>query len=566
VYVHTEGCAVASSPQASFYERATYDTELCQALLIAAMSLMCDIGVLYYHWTRPAHPKFLMRKPRMAAIRVHVISGTIEIVCGTAAWFAHDPSFLVNGQIVAALFHILTAIYQTPIVFGMQAIMVPAYIYCVGAKLYCAIDLVFNRSCYFKVLRLFVVHSIYAWCRFFFVLFQACCIFDTHLYTVSIMFAGLVCLPVVGSSANLACVILIAIWNGRLLMFGTPHQRARAFHENARDMFDNAHFEDEIGGGAAGGCIFAQREPQFELNVSRLKDEFDALDADGSGQIDLCEIEAFCGSQPHKNETAKALVGGLSLFRSAHPHLKKLNFDEFCRIFRKPATVSNIPLHSRKGEVPHEVVFQAIDQDNSGFIKDDEMALVMMAYGLPASDVTIIMAERNSDGNADGRGIDMFEFEKLFKPFWSFQYNSLKQKRAELKIERLRQKYREETANSLSVKAKSATNAKAGTVAPAPTDDNGAPRLDAPTYDTDTPRMATLRKRILQATADIEGFQQELGELNAGATNGAAGAAGKQGSVGGEMGGENVSPSRSSLGSGSRGGLSSSGVKLPPLT
>ena len=58
------------------------------------------------------------------------------------------------------------------IVFGTRVVMVPAYIAAIAMKAYCALDLLVNPSCAVKVLRLYNVHSIYTWCRFFVFIFK----------------------------------------------------------------------------------------------------------------------------------------------------------------------------------------------------------------------------------------------------------------------------------------------------------------------------------------------------------------------------------------------------------
>ena len=103
--------------------------------------------------------------------------------------------------------HIATAAYQTPHVFGTQAVMIPAYMCCIVFRLYTTIDLILNPLCAMKVLRAYSVLSVYTWCRVFIFIFTQLKILDENMYTVSITLAGLCCLPSVGPGANILCCL-----------------------------------------------------------------------------------------------------------------------------------------------------------------------------------------------------------------------------------------------------------------------------------------------------------------------------------------------------------------------
>ena len=107
----------------------------------------------------PPHPKFLLRTMRKVSIRDHAISGVIEICAGVLAFFLKDPKPAVTVQVIAAIFfHIPADIYQTPNVFGVRIIMVPAYALIVALKLVCAINLSLDMYSVQKLLMLTNVH------------------------------------------------------------------------------------------------------------------------------------------------------------------------------------------------------------------------------------------------------------------------------------------------------------------------------------------------------------------------------------------------------------------------
>jgi hypothetical protein len=53
----------------SFAESVPLSSTTIQIYAIAALSTFFNIGVLWHHWTRPPHPKFLLLTDRMISIR-----------------------------------------------------------------------------------------------------------------------------------------------------------------------------------------------------------------------------------------------------------------------------------------------------------------------------------------------------------------------------------------------------------------------------------------------------------------------------------------------------------------
>ena len=111
---------------------------------------------------------------------------------------------LVYVTVGASFVHALTGAYQTPQVFGMQCVMVPAYGVVVFWKVVCGCRLVLDPESLAKLLELFFIHHIYVWCRAFVSIFETIGIFEEVTYTVGIMFAGFVCIPMtIGPGGNL---------------------------------------------------------------------------------------------------------------------------------------------------------------------------------------------------------------------------------------------------------------------------------------------------------------------------------------------------------------------------
>ena len=240
----------------------------------ADVSTIFNVGVLLFHWTTAPHPKFLMRAPRNLSIRMHVLSGTVEILAWSLSWFWGVDSnmgvrtTLTQIQVVASFVHAGTAAYQTPIVFGTQAVMVPAYVLCVAAKIWCGVDLWLNTACLRKSVRLYNVLSIYTWCRVFIGLFGRTLMFQDSLYSVSILFAGAVCLPSLGVGAMGAAFLAIAIYQ---------------IEEDTDDEEDDSDSSDV---------------PQLSVTgvdqCSICKDQFGEMEEDGKLIYELSRRHAFC--------------------------------------------------------------------------------------------------------------------------------------------------------------------------------------------------------------------------------------------------------------------------------
>ena len=50
--------------------------------VLVVLSTLANVIVIAYHYLIPAHPKFLMLPWRRWILRVHIVSGTIELVAG----------------------------------------------------------------------------------------------------------------------------------------------------------------------------------------------------------------------------------------------------------------------------------------------------------------------------------------------------------------------------------------------------------------------------------------------------------------------------------------------------
>lgn len=175
---------------------------------LVGISVILNVGVILYHYTIPPHPKFLLLPKRKWNIRVHVWSGTIELIFGIIACFFYSPKAAYIQAIAALFFHVPSAIMQTPIVFGSKAIMIPSYFLCIFIHAFCAYNLLLNPDSHQWAINTFLIFNVYAWCRFYFYFFDRYQILKSHKYTVSILFAGLTIIPAL--FGPLSMILLVA--------------------------------------------------------------------------------------------------------------------------------------------------------------------------------------------------------------------------------------------------------------------------------------------------------------------------------------------------------------------
>jgi Cyclic nucleotide-binding domain len=202
------------------------------------VSLFLNLGVILYHYSIPAHPKFLILPQRKWTLRFHIWSGTIELVSGFLACVFYSPKAALIQGLAGLLIHVPTALLQTPIVFGSKAIMVPSYLLCIFIHAYCAFNLIINPDSHSWAISTFLIFNIYAWCRFFFYFFDRFHLFGDQKYSTSILFAGLTIIPsLFGPLSMLLLVGYIGLYFLLVkMLFIRSHESYLSFvHERRRD-------------------------------------------------------------------------------------------------------------------------------------------------------------------------------------------------------------------------------------------------------------------------------------------------------------------------------------------
>ena len=453
VFEETSDCI----PGESLFNNAVYNVDFIQQLTIAGASTLANLGVLYYYIVAPVHPKFLLRPIRKAAIITHTVSGTIEICSGVIAFFISGDYVQLFCQImaVASWVHVITGFYQTPIVFGLQAFMVPAYSFVLFCKLLCAISLFLTPYCYIRLVVLYNVLSIYAWCRAFIGSFLALGIFEKSHYSIGILMAGGVCLPGLGPAAVWVGISYVFAWMLFLRFCSSEFYFSVSLNENAANPFDNASFNHIFNHSIAPSMDFSGQgdhnsgdavdavETEKKEAVRKL---FQSMDKNNDGIISKEDVKSFGLSvkEPKLYNKIK-LYFDQTIGEQEGLRFEKVNasdppgFYEFAKgkvlshkipeLVKRIAEIDAMPSGSdlqkkQKSTKQAKLVFDILDTGATGYLTAKELGIVLLEFGLPASEVYLIFIKYAQSED----GMNFPEFYKSMRPLWHFAYGEFTKK------------------------------------------------------------------------------------------------------------------------------------------
>jgi hypothetical protein len=301
-----------------FQDRLATRTVDFETWILISVSALLNIGVIAYHYSIPAHPKFLIIPKRKWTLRFHVWSGTIELIAGFFACYFFSPTAALIQGLAALCIHVPTALIQTPIVFGSKAIMLPSYLLCILIHGYCAFELIHDPSSQVWAVNTFLIFNVYAWCRFYFYLFDRFQLMGDQKYTVSILLAGLTIIPALFGALSVLLLVTFIFVHFLLVQWFLIKEKSQYdsfVEERGRDTLFNSNFLEK------------------NLNLSeviKLKNEsprdkaefvFNLLDTDKNrllGELELSELLYAWGIS--KNEVSH-------YFR--YLNTSKINFDIF---------------------------------------------------------------------------------------------------------------------------------------------------------------------------------------------------------------------------------------------
>jgi Ca2+-binding EF-hand superfamily protein len=278
----------------SHYNQMEYNTWNINKIIVSCASLVGDTFIVTAHLIVPPHPKFCLRRVRKFFIILHVVSGIHEIAFGILVFFSATPRLAVYGMWIADVGHMVSAIAQVPVLFGIKEVMVPAYAWCIVYKAVCAATMAWNYDSDFWFFATFLMHHVYVWVRIYYKLFSMMGIMSDNIYTIAIILAGMTCAPpAVGTAHVLVLFLTVLLFQKVYLPLRYPDLEndfalsAYWKGENARNVYENDGFKNAL-------SVAAEKEkaswymltPQEQANIV-----FKYLDRDHSGKLSIDELE-----------------------------------------------------------------------------------------------------------------------------------------------------------------------------------------------------------------------------------------------------------------------------------
>lgn len=373
---------------------------------LVVLSAIANVIVIAYHYIIPAHPKFLMLPWRRWVLRVHIVSGTTELVAGLIACFTPAPTAALIMGIAALFFHVPSAFFQTRIVFGSKAIMVPSYLLCIFTHAFCAGMLIANPDSKMWAVNTFLVFNVYVWCRIYYYVFDLLGLFSTEKYTIAILAAGATMIPALFGS--LGFMLLVGFIGLYVLLYRALFIRSpAAYRDFVRERARESAMQSES---APLWNAPGAEEP-------RAADYFKLLDQDGDGRLNRDELRhalAPWGLPAHStDEFADRLLsaGAVDLVR----------FEE--RVW----SIGAIRNHGSRAVATEraaserdkaDLVFRHLDFNGDGALTRLELDLLLHEWGLPVGETARYLKWVDAAG---GR-IEFEAFFKRMRPMWRYIY------------------------------------------------------------------------------------------------------------------------------------------------
>ncbi|KAF9356276.1 hypothetical protein BGX34_010008 [Mortierella sp. NVP85] len=420
------------------------DRETTFRMYVAYTSLLFDVGVLAYHFSTPFHPKFYVRTARRTILRLHILSGCLEILACVGAYYSEDPT---NWAYAAALFailsHVPSTFYQIPTVLGIKAFLVPSLAIVTALHGYYAINLALNPTSFHYLLSTYMTVHIYAWSRVFFALYYRFKLFENHRFSAAMLTSGMLLVPsVMGLYGNImlltgvlttATILRLTKSHDFWVSWTTEHPRELASAPEKKVVLEALIAAAEI---AHSVEALSEKAPKdryahicskvMSANVrnqtprDKAYTVFKAIDVDHNNELSVEEFTDFlmaCGIKQDEMDGALMLN---SLFEGN----KVVTFKEFNAWFTKNW------IHSNSHSIPHlprtprgqaKLVFDILDSDSSGVLSLDELEHLLVSWGLPANEAAGYL--KNVDKDASN-GVDFDEFYQHMETIWKFGVQS----------------------------------------------------------------------------------------------------------------------------------------------
>jgi hypothetical protein len=366
-----------------------------------------------------------MRFMRRLSIYTHICAGVAEIVISVVAFILYcdmateaDASLplpaetctekeqqrsllLVYAHVFCAVAHMVTAAYQTPQVFGMQLVMVPAYSAVVIWKAICTIRLALNPNSLWLLLQLFFVHHIYVWCRAMHVIFEQLGIFSEHRYSVSIMFAGLICGPIcLGPAANIAVITVVAMVGLLKLPYKPREEQQEWLVEKRSNMLLNERYRtalQELAGGHTEGLYNLAQSADATQHTGATMTMYAPLNTG----MTVASLHVALGSKVEPGQAVATLS----------PTAVDDNETRSASLTQERSSSQSTQQRAR-------MIFDALDDDGDGFLQQEEVVALLLSWGIPYHEA--LECFRTYDV-LKAKEVTFAQFYTDWEPVWRFQ-------------------------------------------------------------------------------------------------------------------------------------------------
>ncbi len=383
-------------------------------LIVAGVAVFADIVIIYIHAVQPPHPKFLLSWDHRLSIRAHAIAGSVETVLGIVAWVTDSRSLAIATGVVA-LVQIAAAYYQTPGVFGMKGVTVPLYYAAISVHLFCAVNLIATGDIAWLE-RTWIILQTYAYVRIMYFLLGRTSAFRGSEYTIAVVLGGMITGPfVLGPIAPFFIVMIVALY---LLLYWLIMRPAKTewsalFVEHIRRTLAPRL--------QAGWRTMGIDVPQGLSEREEAQFVFEQLDRDGSGTLDLVEMEPLLAALGVSPRLQSCL-----LHHQQQSDSTEITFDTFLTTLWLPSRVEgSTGVPREKGltdEQTGRIVFDFLDIHGRGYVEEIQIEILLLGWGMDLHEAQRTI-RRISGPTRTQYSYD--DFRTKLKPIWSYGYERL---------------------------------------------------------------------------------------------------------------------------------------------
>jgi len=316
---------------------------------MAVLSALFNIYVFVYHAVAGPHPKHLLTRAKTVSITFHGLSGMANVLLPIISFFLDYKGDVydscVHTLVALDVIHTLTAYYQVSGLFGMRFVMRPSYVAVITMKFAASVYWAFDTTDFGRLKMYYFLISIYGWVRLYYGLFSLIRIFTSHLYSVSVILAGLTCFPLaIGPWFNVVllflCVFYKAAYEWREHQFRSGEMtksEMEIFVDETREKHRHMHLSRPLMQSAMRWIGYMSlthgNNPRNYSDQEKAMVVFDMVDENGDGSISFVELTKLHRAFGQQTKDARTVLDNVKKKRREHAS-DAVNFKEFFNEFR----------------------------------------------------------------------------------------------------------------------------------------------------------------------------------------------------------------------------------------